>query len=408
MVGPAGDAMIPYPLALKATGAAHSGVEPAHLLDVLDVNGNAYYWSDRPVSAPTVLSPYVIPGTPGFTLEPPVALTADQFVVWAYPTETQLSGLAEGFTRPDGGRGVVNQIFDGPFSSLNQLKFLNFQPSVLPPGAIVDSCYMVVMYDYADKAPFSTPSIPSGVKSGTLSVVHSLPGVGTTATFQYQNTTSSGEISAFWGLDSQSCTIHAIGICVIYHLPAAAKFGSSGSGLSPLIVAPGYGPYVPWILSVPKFVFNRSLATDFGSFVLQNLSGDTLARDFEKIARRSALEGAFFIYRLWQPDVRQTWLEVHGTLTVEGIPSDQISLKGVQLINPAAYDTPAKQYSETCQQVIWGGPGCGASGSTECKYSFQTCQVPEHFLGSLNSYEKNYGEALANVPLKVINRARRI
>jgi len=81
--------------------------------------------------------------------------------------------------------------------------------------------------------------------------------------------------------------------------PAAAK---------PVGVSPrggyGAGPYIPWLMSVPQFSFHRSLQTDIGAFVLQNLSGDTLSRDFEKIARRSALEGAFFIYRLWQADAR--------------------------------------------------------------------------------------------------------
>jgi hypothetical protein len=402
--------MIPYPPALKASGPAHSGIAPVNLLDVLDVNGNAYYWSDRPVSAPTVLSPFVIPGKsgfPGFTLAPPVSVEDGQYAVWAFPTEKTIDGEASGMILGGGASGNVSMTFDGPFTAPNDLIFRNFQPSILPPGAIVDSCHLVTMYSTeGDEAPFNSAGVGTG--DGTAVVSSGLPGPGTSVGFSYHNTVSSGEISTFFGLDEQSCTIYAIGICVIYHLSAAAKFAGGGGGVNPLNVAPGFGPYLPWILSVPKFVFNRSLASDLGSFVLQNLSGDTLASDFEKIARRSALEGAFFIYRLWQPDVRFSWLEVHGTLTVEGIPRDTVSLKGVQLINPASYDTPAKQYSETCQQVIWGGPGCGATGATECQYSFQTCQVLERFLGTLNNYEKNYGEALANVPLKVINRQRRI
>lgn len=39
------------------------------------------------------------------------------------------------------------------------------------------------------------------------------------------------------------------------------------------------------------------MQTDTGSFIVQNVSGDTLARDFERIARRSAIEGALFVYR---------------------------------------------------------------------------------------------------------------
>lgn len=402
--------MIDFAASLKASGPAHSGIDPVHLLDVLDVNGNAYYWSDRPVNAPTVLSPYVIPGYsgfPGFVLAPPVSMSPGQYAVWAFPKQKSVAGQASAFVGGAGASGTVGMTFDGPFTHPNDLIFSDFEPSTLPPGAIVDSCQLVTMYSCSGEAPTSIAGL-SPSTSGTAVATVSLPSSGTSIGFRYFNTVSSGEISAFFGLDVQNCYVYAIGICIIYHLPAGAVFAGGGSGSGGINVAPGFGPYLPWILSVPKFVFNRSLATDFGSFILQNLSGDTLASDFEKIARRSALEGAFFIYRLWQPDVRMSWLEVHGTLTVDGLPRDTVSLKGVQLINPAAYDAPAKQYCETCQQVIWAGPGCGASGSTECQYSFQTCQVPERFLGSLNNFEKNYGEALASVPLKVINRQRRI
>ncbi len=47
-------------------------------------------------------------------------------------------------------------------------------------------------------------------------------------------------------------------------------------------------------------------------------------------------------------------------------------------------------------------------GKTECKYSFQTCQVPERIFAILNNYEKNYGESLANVAIKTINRRRQL
>ena len=39
--------MIPYPPSLKAIGGARTGIAPVNLLDVQDVNGNCYFWSDR-------------------------------------------------------------------------------------------------------------------------------------------------------------------------------------------------------------------------------------------------------------------------------------------------------------------------------------------------------------------------
>jgi len=169
----------------------------------------------------------------------------------------------------------------------------------------------------------------------------------------------------------------------------------------------GSGPYIPWLVEVPKFTFHRSLVTDVGAFVLQNLSGDSLSRNFEKIARRSTLEGAFFVFRSWQADAEAAWLEVHGTLTVDPIGVDTVTLKGTQLLNPSQDDTPLEIYSETCQ-LQWGGPRCGATGSTECQYSYQTCQVPAHIMVEANSYEKNYGDTVANTAFNIINRRRTI
>ena len=402
--------MINFPASLKAPGGAHSGMAPAHLLDVLDVNGNAYYWSDRPINAPRALQPFVQPSVPGFPLTPPIAAGAGQSIAWMYPQAATTQGLAN-FTRSGPGLvGVVQQFFQGPFTAPNILTFQSFQPA-LPPGAIVDAAYLVCNHSAWPSEGYMPFADTVGDVGQSSVILAGAPGSGYSVAFEFHNTLgpapgSPGYIGPFIGYDSQFLQIFAIGVCVYYHTPAGSGGGGGGGGGS--LSLPNYGPYVAWILSVPKIVFNRSLATDTGSFVLQNLSGDTMQRDFEKIARRSALEGAMFIYRLWDPAARASWIEHHGTFTVEGIPRETVSLKGSALTNLATYDTPMRQIGETCQQVIWGGRGCGATGSTECQYSFQTCQVPERFMGSLNNYEKNYGESLANVALKVINRRRRI
>lgn len=165
--------------------------------------------------------------------------------------------------------------------------------------------------------------------------------------------------------------------------------------------------YQPWLLGVPQISFHRSLVTDTGAFVLQNLSGDTLSRDFERIARSSALEGAFFIYRCWQPDAAAAWIEVHGTLSIDGADTETGKLKGSQLLNPSQDDTPLEIYSETCQ-LQWGGVRCGAQGSTECSYSYQSCQMLSRIMCVMNNYETNFGETGANIALNVTNRRRTI
>ena len=183
--------------------------------------------------------------------------------------------------------------------------------------------------------------------------------------------------------------------------PVAAPYAITADGNSAI------GTYLPWLLSVPSISFHRSLQTDTGTFVIQNISGDSLSRDFEKIARRSALEGSLFVYRMWQPGAEAAWLEVHGNLTVEGINPETVQLQGAQLLNPSQDDTPLEIYCETCQ-LEWASKRCGATGDTECKYSYKTCQVVERIMVVLNNYEKNYGTTTANVATKTINRRRKI
>lgn len=399
--------MITFPPGLKAVGGARTGIAPVNLLDVLDVNNNAYYWSDRKINAPTVLSPFQTPGSPNFPLDVPVELEPGQYVAWNFPTEGSIQGLASFSINGSACGGAVNQEFQGPFTSPNKLILSNFEPDTLPPGAIIDAVYLVVNYSCTPFPPVNSVGIVAG--SGQAATLLSAPpNSASSYSFEYQDTTpptpgTPGYIDAFLGYEIGSCVIGAIGACIIYHLPAGAIFGGGSSGIN---VAPGYGPYEPWIMSVPQIKFNRSLQTDFGKFVLQNLSGDTLSRDFEKIMRRSALEGAFFIYRLWQPDVRASWIEMHGTFTVDSVGVDTVSLQGSQLLNPAQENTPLEIYCETCQ-IQWAGRRCGATGSTECQYSFQTCQVVERIMVALNDYEKNYGESLANLSVNPVNRRRK-
>jgi hypothetical protein len=180
---------------------------------------------------------------------------------------------------------------------------------------------------------------------------------------------------------------------------------------APLVITsdgnPATGVYQPWLVSVGELAFHRSLQTDTGSFVIQNVSGDSLARDFEKIATASALEGAFFVYRHWEASAEAAWIEFHGTLTVQQITPSEVHLKAAQLLSSSQADCPLEIYGENCQ-LIWGSIRCGSQQTTECQYSFQTCQVVERFMGVLNSYEKNYGTTDANVATKVINRRRQI
>jgi hypothetical protein len=188
-------------------------------------------------------------------------------------------------------------------------------------------------------------------------------------------------------------------------------YWSDRAGLFPAAITADGNPaivrYKPWINDVGEFRFFRSLQSDTGSVVLQNVSGDSLSREFDVLKTKSALEGAFAIYRCWQADVEGGWLEFHGTVTVENITESESTLKLTQLLDAANSDSAGATLSETCT-LEWGSKMCGATGAQECLYSFATCQVVERFRGVLNSYEKNFGETAANGATALINRRRKI
>jgi hypothetical protein len=393
----------PYPASLKAVGGARPGIAPVNLLDVQDVNGNLYYWSDRPSNAPFAITgqeDVVVNAAPPLLPIPP-----GKSVAWSLPTVAT--------TSIDGGGGTVSASPAGgllvslaPGGVAATWKGFSI-PAGVPESAITGVYYVMILTGSmlgpaAVYLPITTPTDMNGQYSnGPYGLgpdwAAGIAAISLTATMvrAWYNPASAG---------AQMLQVSFVGVAIYYTTPTTPPvppYPWKESGWN------GPSPYLPWIIGVPKFTFHRSLVTDVGNFVLQNLSGDTLQRDFERLMRRSALEGALFVYRCWQPDAEAAWLEVHGKLTVDDVGTDTVSLRGENLISPAQEDTPLEIYSETCQ-LNWGGPRCGSTQPTECQYSFQTCQVPERIMVALNDYEKNYGEATANTALKVINRARRI
>lgn len=422
---------IQYPQSLIAVGGARTGIAPVNLLDVQDVNGNIYYWADRPILAPAaIVSGAIVPAG----VSAPVTLSAGQGMAWALPTSSSASGLqtAAGYLgqpqpSPYTSDAVANAaggslyLTGSSSTGLNiaWCKWAGFQMPSLPAGAVIEAIYpVVVTQGFAQNCLHNlNAGLGSTQTEGNAFEEGSASGIAYAGQFHSESlgNTSADVATAYvqvsiWqtlggsGYPDQMSVSFA-GLAIYYALPTASAQGS-GSG-APYSSNPEVPGYAPWLLSVPSFTFHRSLQTDVGSFVLQNLSGDTLSRDFEKIMRKSALEGAIFVWRLWQPDAQAAWLEVHGTLSVSEVGVDTVQLAGAQLLNPSQDDTPLEVYCETCQ-LQWGGARCGSTEATECSYSYQTCQRVERIMVVTNNYEINFGETLANVSQQIINRARRL
>ena len=407
--------MILYPPSLQAVGGARTGIAPVNLLDVQDVNGNFYFWSDRRVNAPFAILP-TSATVDGTTSGYPVA--PGNYTTTVLPTSSNHNATGGAYATTTNTTGLMRFIATGDFQTT--ISWSGFEWPELPPGAIVTAIQPVVTYEgwnnnELDCVFAPSPEIPgSSYNLEGFPSLSSSPSSPSSGTFTRASLGTTPDVltglalgfyfnsTAPWASINAELSVSSVSLLISYTIPGA------GGGATPGAVYPGLPPtgiYEPWILTIPPLTFHRSSVTDVGSFILQNLSGDTVSRDFEKILRRSALEGAYFIYRCWQPDAQASWIQVDGTLTVEDVGVDTLTLKGAPVINPAQEDTAAMQFSETCQWR-WSSPQCGATGDTECGYSYQTCQVPDRILVVLNDYEKNYGEAHANVPTQTINRAR--
>lgn len=421
--------MIAYSDAMKACGPARTGIAPVNLLEILDVNGNFYFFADRKKYAPSVILAAQADDIP--VPDAPFAPSAGTGVAWAVPRATALSTSSGGVAFPATAKtNATGSVTRGGSSSLGDWNkgalWTDFAlPSGfgLPPGAVVTGIYPVIQ---CSRTYVGGRLYVQAGASCTFDSVGGLDGTGVAgiASPSAPPSSASFDPTTFYGAsigtDLSALASMCIGVCNSDSSPSGT-FGSSDVTTVMLVAfaiyftstsgsttwPSGTTLYEPWLIGVPPITFHRSAVSDVGNFILQNLSGDTLARDMERILRSSAMEGAFFVYRSWQADVEEAWIEVHGQLTVDNVPRDSITLKALPAINPAADDTPLEEYGENCQ--LWYGKArCGATSGVECQYSFQTCQVVERIMVEINSFEKNYGEATSNAVSRVVNRRRRI
>lgn len=381
--------MIAYPASLKAVGGARTGIAPVNLLDIQDVNANIYRWADRGIKAPAI-------NFPAFSLVVPAT---------ARPWDPSLTGNASYvYERMSSGSASIS------YGPLTAGATLGVSATGRCSAGVGDgwAYYGPNGGSYTNKGSdkWSDSNCPirfvsGATESGPIGFI--------------------GLMGAFADASGNVITPVAIGSSATLIVPEGAtqlllgindynledNAGSFSVEIVSSVQTESIVDYKPWLLSVPSFTFHRSLVTDSGSFIVQNLSGDTRSRDTEKALRASAFEGAFFVYRCWQPDAQAAWIEVHGKLKVDGVGVDTLTLKGAPAINPAEDDAPCLQFSETCQWR-WSSLQCGATGSTECSYSYESCQNTDRILVVLNSYEKNFGETAANTVDQRINRRRRI
>ena len=77
--------------------------------------------------------------------------------------------------------------------------------------------------------------------------------------------------------------------------------------------------YLPWLLTAGPFHMSRSMQADIGDFTIQNISGNTLARDLSTLVTATAFEGALFAYREWNIEAQAAESEFHGRLSIVSV-----------------------------------------------------------------------------------------
>jgi len=138
--------------------------------------------------------------------------------------------------------------------------------------------------------------------------------------------------------------------------------------------APGSAAYSPWIKSAGPFRLSRSLRSDAGDLVVQNLSGNTLQRDVAAAVQAREFIGALTVVRFWHPLIQEAEFEFHGFLTKPKVTPTEASFRILQLLDTNVEKVPSDSYSEQCTWR-YKGKMCGSTGSaTSCPKDFASCQ----------------------------------
>src|SRR3954465_2942735 len=148
--------------------------------------------------------------------------------------------------------------------------------------------------------------------------------------------------------------------------------------------------YSPWLKSVGPITISRDFTTDAGDIVVQNLSGNTIARDVSLALTNHEFEGALAILRLWLPPVNAAMLEFHGYLSEQKPGEEEASFSLLQLDDVAQFSVSEEVISEMCRWRFKSAQ-CGSTGSaTICKKRFPDCAdatraATERFNGILSA-----------------------
>jgi hypothetical protein len=132
--------------------------------------------------------------------------------------------------------------------------------------------------------------------------------------------------------------------------------------------------YNGWIKSGCNFTRTRNLTSNAGDLLMQNISGNTIDRDVSRALKNHEFEGAYAVTRLWLPLLDVAIDEFHCSLSEQNPKEDELSMRELQLFDPAQFVLAGDVEVEQCT-FRFKSAQCGSTGTAAaCPKSFVACK----------------------------------
>lgn len=139
--------------------------------------------------------------------------------------------------------------------------------------------------------------------------------------------------------------------------------------------------YKPWLKSAGPFRLTRTLRTDSGDVILQNISGNLISKDVASAFANNEFEGAYAVFRYWHLLAEKTIREFHGYMTAAQQPQGEAHFKMLQLLDGSDINVPDGTYANNCG-LRFKSEKCGSTSShLTCLKTLAVCTALEHFDG---------------------------
>jgi hypothetical protein len=192
----------------------------------------------------------------------------------------------------------------------------------------------------------------------------------------------------------------ALGIPVLFNTGSVPKWNSF------LRVPSWNDTYLAWLTKAGPFSLQRSMQSNTGAFVLQNVSGNPIQRDMNQIITAMAFEGAVFAFREWNLDAGAAEFEFHGHLSIDGVTEEEAEFSATQLFNPSDYQG-LLTVGETCPWR-YASAACADTTNNPCENTWLTCRQPARFGGIVQTLINIQPGSEANTSTRDVVRFRQV